>query len=83
MFWIDSFKNRIFFNVFKVYVKQLDWGYEYKGLKLVYVFSLVNEDFEFNIGQYYYYYVIVYIEYLEKCIDGLQFVFVELFKFKV
>jgi predicted transposase/invertase (TIGR01784 family) len=82
MLWTDSFKNRVLFNASKAYVKQLDRGHEYKGLKPVYALSLVNEDFEPDTRQYYHHYAIVHTEYPEKRIDGLQFVFVELPKFK-
>lgn len=82
MLWTDSFKNRVLFNASKAYVKQLDRGHEYKGLKPVYALSLVNDNFEPDTLQYYHHYGIVHTQFPEKRIDGLQFVFVELPKFK-
>ena len=70
------------FNASKAYVKQLDKGREYKGLKPVYALSLVNENFERDTGQYYHHYSIIHNELSGKKIDGLEFVFVELPKFK-
>ena len=83
MLWTDSFKNRVLFNASKAYVKQLDRGHEYKGLKPVYALSLVNENFEPGTNEYYHHYAIVHTQFPEKRIDGLQLVFVELPKFKV
>lgn len=82
MLWTDSFKNRVLFNASKAYVKQLDRGHEYKGLKPVYALSLVNENFEPGTPAYYHHYAIVHTQFPEKRIDGLQLVFVELPKFK-
>lgn len=82
MLWTDSFKNRVLFNASKAYVKQLDRGHKYKGLKPVYALSLVNENFEADTTAYYHHYSIVHTQFPEKRIDGLQFVFVELPKFR-
>jgi len=82
MLWTDSFKSRVLFNASKAYVKQLDKGREYKGLKPVYALSLVNENFEKDTGEYYHHYSIIHNQLTGRKIDGLEFVFVELPKFK-
>lgn len=82
MLWTDSFKSRVLFNASKAYVKQLNKGREYKGLKPVYALSLVNENFERDTDQYYHHYSIIHNQLSGKKIDGLEFVFVELPKFK-
>lgn len=82
MYWTESFKSRVVFNASKAYVKQLDSSKEYKFLQPVYVLSLVNEIFEPKMNEYYHHYKIVNIDYPEKQIEGLEFVFVELPKFK-
>lgn len=82
MLWTDSFKSRVLFNASKAYVKQLGKGRKYKGLKPVYALSLVNENFEKDTDVHYHHYSIIHNEITGKKIDGLEFVFVELPKFK-
>ena len=82
MLWTDSFKSRVLFNASKAYVKQLEKGREYKGLKPVYALSLVNENFERDTDQHYHHYSIIHNQLTGKKIEGLEFVFVELPKFK-
>ncbi len=82
MFWSESFKSRVVFNASKAYVKQLDSAKEYKMLQPVYALSLVNETFERDTEEYYHNYKIVNINNIEKRIEGLEFIFIELPKFK-
>ena len=82
MLWTDSFKQRVMFNATKAYVRQLDKAEKYELLQPVYALSLVNEIFEPNINEYYHHYRIVHTEYNDKQLEGLEFVFVELPKFK-
>ena len=82
MHWTESFKNRVVFNASKAYVKQLDNAREYKLLQPVYALSLVNENFEPKLTDYYHHYKIVNISQPERQIEGLQFIFIELPKFK-
>jgi len=82
MLWTDSFKSRVLFNASKAYVKQLERGKEYKSLQPVYALSLVNDIFEPEMHDFYHHYKIVNIENTEKQLKGLEFVFVELPKFK-
>ncbi|MEL6696027.1 MAG: Rpn family recombination-promoting nuclease/putative transposase [Bacteroidota bacterium] len=82
MLWTDTFKHRVLFNASKAYVKQLDRGKEYKGLRPVYALSLVNENFEHDTDLYYHHYSMIHNELTGKKIEGLELIFVELPKFK-
>ena len=82
MLWTDSFKSRVLFNASKAFVKQIDRGAEYKGLQPVYSLCIVNEIFEPNIKEHFHHYKIVHTAHNDKVIPGLEFVFIELPKFK-
>ena len=82
MFWTESFKHRIVFNASKAYVKQLDKAKKYSTLQPVYALSLVDDIFDKETDNYYHHYKIVNLENTENQLEGLEFVFVELPKFK-
>ena len=85
MFWTESFKSRVLLNASKAYVKQLDKAAKIKLLRPVYALSFVNEVFERSPemqNEYYHHYKIVNIKDTGKQIEGLEFVFIELPKFK-
>jgi len=82
MFWTESFKHRIVFNASKAYVKQLDRAKNYSSLQPVYALSLVDDIFDTVTDQYFHHYKIVNIENTEHQLKGLEFVFIELPKFK-
>jgi predicted transposase/invertase (TIGR01784 family) len=82
MLWTDSFKTRVLFNASKAYVRQLDKGSEYRQLQPVYALSLVNEIFERDVPDFYHHYKIVHLAHNNKVLEGLEFVFVEIPKFK-
>ena len=82
MCWTDDFKQRVIFNASKAYIKQLDKGKGYRNLQPVYALSLVNEIFEPDMQSFYHHYKIVHTEQSDKLIEGLEFIFVELPKFK-
>jgi predicted transposase/invertase (TIGR01784 family) len=69
-------------NASKAYVRQVDKGDEYELAQPVYSLNLVNDIFDEDDNIYYHQYKIVNIENTEKQIKGLEFVFVELPKFK-
>jgi predicted transposase/invertase (TIGR01784 family) len=81
MHWTDSFKSRVLFNASKAYVRQLDAGKEYKLLQPVYALSFVNETFDPSPSVYYHDYKIVNVADVEKQIEGLELIFIELPKF--
>ena len=85
LYWTESFKNRVLLNASKAYIKQLDKGEEFTLLHPVYALNFVNEIFEKSpemANEYYHHYKIVNIKDTEKQIEGLEFLFVELPKFK-
>lgn len=83
MFWTDSFKQRIVFNAAKAYIKQIPKGGEYHQLQPVYALSLVNAIFEPEMPDvYYHHYNLVHRDDTKKQLEGLEFIFIELPKFK-
>ena len=82
MFWTESFKHRMVFNASKAYVKQLGDAKKYKALQPVYALSLVNDIFNKESKEFYHHYQIVNIENTNEQLKGLEFVFIELPKFK-
>jgi predicted transposase/invertase (TIGR01784 family) len=85
LFWSESFKSRVLLNASKAYVMQLDKADRITLLQPVYALNFVNEIFEKSPAmkdEYFHHYKIVNIKDTEKQIKGLEFVFVELPKFK-
>jgi predicted transposase/invertase (TIGR01784 family) len=85
MEWTESFKSRVLLNASKAYVRQLDSSQDYKLLHPVYAINFVNDIFEKlpeMKDEYYHHYKIVNVQHTEKRIDGLEFIFIELPKFK-
>jgi predicted transposase/invertase (TIGR01784 family) len=85
MYWTESFKSRVLLNASKAYVMQFDKTKNFKLLKPVYALNFVNTMFEKSQDmkdKYYHHYKIVNIDHTEKQIEGLEFLFVELPKFK-
>jgi predicted transposase/invertase (TIGR01784 family) len=75
----------VLLNASKAYVMQLDKAEEFKLLQPVYALNFVNDKFEKSpemADEYYHYYKIVNVKNTEKQIEGLEFLFVELPKFK-
>ena len=81
MIWTDSFMQRILFNASKAYVKQLEKGELYIQLQPVYALSLIDDTYEPG-AEFYHHYKIVHTQNPERQIKGLEFVFVELPKFR-
>jgi predicted transposase/invertase (TIGR01784 family) len=85
MFWSESFKSRVLLNASKAYVMQLDKAEEFDLLQPVYALNFVNDRFEKSPGmedEYYHHYQIVNIKDTNRQIKGLEFLFLELPKFK-
>ena len=82
MLWTDSFKSRVLFNASKAYVRQIEKGEQYKSLEPVYSLSIVNENFEPSMENYLHHYKIIQTQDNDKILKGLEFVFIELPKFK-
>ena len=85
MYWSESFKSRVLLNAAKAYVMQLDKAKDFSLLKPVYALNFVNETFEKDLemrNEYFHHYKIVNVQDTEKQIKGLEFIFLELPKFK-
>jgi len=82
MLWTDSFKSRVLFNASKAYIKQIGKGIKYSGLQPVYSLNIVNENFESKLENFIHHYKIVHTQDSDHVIEGLEFVFIELPKFK-
>jgi predicted transposase/invertase (TIGR01784 family) len=82
MLWNKNFMKRIVFNAGKAYVKQLAKGDDYMLLQPVYTLSILNTNFDKKTGKFFHHYKIVNIENSDEVIHDLQFVLIELLKFK-
>ena len=82
MYWFESFMNRVVFNAGKAYVRQLEKGDDYNLLHPVYSLAILNENFDHKTEQFYHHYSIVNRENTDEIMEGLEFVLIELKKFK-
>ena len=82
MNWTTAFKQRVLFNASKAYVTQAEKGFEYSHLKPVYALNLINQNYLSESPDYYHHYAVVHLQDNHEKLDGLEFVFVELPKFK-
>jgi predicted transposase/invertase (TIGR01784 family) len=82
MLWNAYFGQRVLFGASHAYVKQLKKGQDYDLLQPVYALALINSIFEPNSPDFYHHYKIIKVGEPAKTIEGLEFVFVELPKFK-
>jgi predicted transposase/invertase (TIGR01784 family) len=81
MFWTTVFRQRMLFNASQAYVQQLAPGQDFRLLQPVYALGLINDTFDPG-ADWYHHYKIVNIDNPQRQIEGLQFVFIELPKFK-
>jgi len=79
---IYSFKSRVLFNASKATIKQVGKGIQYKGLQFVYSLNIINENFDNKSDNDLHYYKIIHTQESEKVIKGLEFILIELPKFK-
>jgi predicted transposase/invertase (TIGR01784 family) len=80
--WSAHFMQRMLFGASKAYVNQLGKGEKYQYLKPVYGLGLLGENFDHGSDDYYHHYKIVNVKKPSRELKGLQFVFIELPKFK-
>jgi predicted transposase/invertase (TIGR01784 family) len=80
--WTSYFMERMLFGASQAYVRQLGKGEDYAYLKPVYGLGLLGENFDKESEDFYHHYKIVNVEKPEREIKGLQFIFIELSKFK-
>ena len=82
MDWDEVFMNRIVFNAGKAYVRQLKRKEAYHLLQPVYTLAILNDTFDHKTKRFYHHYQIVNRENTEEIITGLEFVLIELEKFR-
>ncbi len=82
MNWTTAFKQRVLFNASKAYVTQSEKGLAFKSLKPVYALNLINENYLPQTSDYYHHYAVVHLKDSNERLHGLEFVFIELDKFK-
>ncbi len=86
MMWSASFEQRMVFGASQAYVKQFRTGQSWSALRPVYALALINNTIPSSSGiagdDYYHHYRIVNVEQPRQTLKGLEFVFIELPKFK-
>jgi len=82
MNWTTAFKQRVLFNASKAYVTQTEKGFEYSNLQPVYALNLINQNYLQDSQDYYHHYAVVHLKDNNEKLEGLEFVFIELPKFK-
>jgi predicted transposase/invertase (TIGR01784 family) len=82
MNWTTAFKQRVLFNASRAYVTQSDKGIEFRSLKPVYALNLINATYLPQSPEYYHHYAVVHLKDSNERLHGLEFVFIELDKFK-
>lgn len=80
--WMNHFMQRLLFSTSKAYVRQLQKGENYKLLNPVYGLGLLAQAFDKDSEEWYHHYKIINVKQPEREIKGLQWVFVEIPKFK-
>jgi predicted transposase/invertase (TIGR01784 family) len=85
MNWTESFKSQVLFNASKTYARLLESGQKYKALNIVYSINFVNDIIYHSPkmqDKYYHHYGIADLQDVENRMYGMEFVFIELPKFK-
>ena len=83
MFWNNVVMNRMVFNTSKAYVNQLDRTESFAMLQPVYGIGIINDIFDKVTDEYYHRYQILNKENTSEVIKGLEYVMLELPKFKI
>lgn len=82
MYWSDIFKSRLVFNASKAYVRQIGKSESYHLLQPVYGLGLINDTFDHKTDEFYHHYQTVNRDNTNEVIEGLEFILVELPKFR-
>jgi predicted transposase/invertase (TIGR01784 family) len=82
MYWTSAFSNRMVFNASKAYVRQLKSGEDFNLLQPVYGLAIINSIFDHKTPEFYHHYQTVNRKNTDEVIRGLEFVLVELPKFR-
>ena len=79
--WTPDFAKRILYTVSQSYVNQLDRGQHYRHLCPVYGLALLNENCDNSEG-WYHHYSLRHAQHVDKKLEGLEIVLLELKKFQ-
>jgi predicted transposase/invertase (TIGR01784 family) len=82
MYWNSAFTDRMLFNASKAYVRQSKAGETYTLLQPVYGLGVINDIFDNITSKCYHHYGIINYDNSDEVIKGLEFVMIELPKFK-
>ncbi|MDR0749962.1 MAG: Rpn family recombination-promoting nuclease/putative transposase [Tannerellaceae bacterium] len=82
MLWNSSFNSRMVFNASRAYVNQLDRSEQFGDLQPVYALAILNSIFDRKTDEFYHHYRIVNYLNTDEVIRGLEFVMIELPKFR-
>jgi predicted transposase/invertase (TIGR01784 family) len=82
MVWTSFFTKRMVFNASKAYVVQLDKNQRYNLLQPVYGLAILDETFDHETPEFYHHYRIVNSKNTNEVIKDLEFVMIELPKFR-
>ncbi|MDR2118744.1 MAG: Rpn family recombination-promoting nuclease/putative transposase [Tannerellaceae bacterium] len=82
MHWTVDFNYRMIFNASKAYVRQLDRRDEYGTLQTVYCLGILNDVFDHKTEESYHHFQIINRRNSDEILSGMEFVLVELPKFK-
>ncbi|MDR1673522.1 MAG: Rpn family recombination-promoting nuclease/putative transposase [Bacteroidales bacterium] len=82
MCWSRMFQNRMLFNASKAYVRQLSKSQNYRLLQPVYTLAIVDDIYTSGKDNFLHHYRTVNRENTDEVIEGLEFVVVELPKFR-
>jgi predicted transposase/invertase (TIGR01784 family) len=82
MLWSPSFDKRIVFGASQAYVKQIKPSVNYTELQPVYALALINGVFDHATPEFYHHYEILNQDNPHEKLRGLEFVLIELPKFK-
>jgi hypothetical protein len=80
IYWNTSFMNHIVFNEFKTYIRQLDLSEDYRLAQPIHSLIILNDVYNRDNINYYHYHKS--IDSKGEYIDGLEYVIMELPKFK-
>jgi predicted transposase/invertase (TIGR01784 family) len=82
MYWSEMFKSRLVFNASKAYVRQIRKKETYNLLQPVYGLGIINDIFDHQTEEFYHHYQTVNKHNTDEVIEGLEFVLMELPKFR-
>ncbi len=82
MIFTQAFFSRVLFNAAKIFSRQLSRGEKYLKLSPVYSLNIVNDDMGFQSPGYFHHYQILDVQFPQRKLNGIEYVFIEIPKFK-